>query len=148
MTDTNDPKNKPLHFLFQSDRTRPDAAGVIEDLAGVACRIWKGEAVDLSRLRLPHVDYVMLKETRGDTGRYRPVPVRYDVEVVNGVVVHVQELRHAPQGLQELENRRLRAEEALARVKKEMEIARLSRTYEVSASGSLDALRERLQRRG
>lgn len=148
LTDTNDPKNKPLHFLFQSDSTRPDAAGVIEDLAGVACRIWKGEAVDLSRLRLPHVDCVMLKETRGDTGRYRPVPVRYDVEVVNGVVVHVQELRHAPQGLPELENRRLRAEEALARVKEEMKRARLSRTYEVSASGSLDALRERLQRRG
>jgi hypothetical protein len=147
LTDTNDPQKKPLHFLFQSDSTRPDAAGVIEDLAGVACRIWKGEAVDLSRLGLPHVDYVMRKETRGDAGRYRPVPVRYDVEVVNGVVVHVQELRHAPQGLPELEERRQRAEETLALVVEEMKIARLARTYQVSVSGNLEALRKKLQSR-
>lgn len=144
-TDTNNPKNKPLHFLHHSDSTKQDVAGVIEDLAGVAGRIWKGEAVDLSRLRLPHVDYVMRRETRGDAGKYRPVPVRYDVEVVNGVVVHVQELYHAPQGLSELEKRRERAIEALARVEEEMKKASLAPTYQVSLSGTLEDIDGRRQ---
>ena len=145
-TDTNSPRSKPLHFLHHSDTTRPDAARVIKDLAGVAERIWHGESVDLTTLRLPHVDYVMLRETRGDAGKYRPVPVRYDVEVVNGVVVLVRELRHSPQGLCELEKRRERAEQALARVEEEMEKARRAPTYQVATYGTLNELLERESR--
>lgn len=142
-TDTDNPRNKPLHFLYHSDSTTLDAAGVIEDLAGVAGRIWKGESVDLTKLRLPNVGYVMQKETRGDAGKYRPVPVRYEVEVVNGIVVFVKELHHAPQGLPELHKRRERAEEALARVKKEMEEARRAPIYKITTFGTLDKFRAR-----
>ncbi len=61
--------------------------------------------------------------------------------------MHVQELRHAPQGLPELEERRQRAEETLALVVEEMKIARLARTYQVSVSGNLEVLRKKLQSR-
>jgi hypothetical protein len=145
-TDTNNPKNKPLHFLHHSDSTRPDAADVIGDLAGVAGRIWKGESVDLTNLRLPHVDRVRGMNTRGDASTIRPVQLRFEVEVVDGVVVFVQELRHAPQGLPELQKRRERAEEALARVKEEMEKARLAPTYQVANFGTLEELRARNSR--
>jgi hypothetical protein len=74
------------------------------------------------------------------------VQLRFEVEVVDGVDVFVQELRHAPQGMSELQKRRERAEEALARVKKEMEEARLAPTYEVATYGTLNELRERNSR--
>ena len=140
-TDSNQPKNKNLHFLFHSDNSRREAADVISELAGVAERVWRGEEVDLSRLRLPHVDYVMSRETRGDANKIRPVPVRYEVEMFEGRIFMVQELRHSPQGLLELEARRERTQEALDRVKAEMERARLAPTYEVSVSGTLDDIR-------
>lgn len=145
-TDVNQPKNRPLHFLYHSDNTRREAADVISELAGVAERVWRGEEVDLSRLRLPHVDYVMSRETRGDANKIRPVPVRYEVEMVDGQIVMVQELHHAPQGVCELEARRERAQEALARVEAEMKKARLAPTYQVSVSGTLEDIRQKSSR--
>jgi len=142
-TKPNEPENRPLHFLFHSDGSRRDAADVISELAGVAERMWRGEEVELSRLRLPHVDYVMRRESVEDASKFGPVPVRYEVEIVDGQIVMLRELYHVTQGQQALELRRDRAKEALARVEAEMRKARLAPTYEVSVSGTLAEIRQR-----
>jgi len=142
-TKPNQPEDKPLHFLYYSDRALRDAPDVISDLAGVAERVWRGEEVDLSRLRLRHVDLVMRRETLEDANKIRPVPVQYEVEIVDGQIFMVRELCHVPQGMQALEARRERAKEALARVEAEMKSARLAPTYEVSVSGTLEEIRQR-----
>lgn len=142
-TKPNQPEDKPLHFLYYSDNALRDAPDVISELAGVAERMWSGEQVDLSRLRLPHVDYVMKRASVEDASKFRPVPVRYEVEIVDGQIVMVRELYHVTQGQQALEARRDRAKEALARVEAEMRKARLAPTYAVSVSGTLEEIRQR-----
>jgi hypothetical protein len=132
---------KPIHLEHHTDNFPHDTKIVMQGLAGVADKIWRGEAPDLTRLELPLVDRVFLKETLEAACRIRPIPWRYEIAMCDGRILGWKEFRHEAQGIEELEAKHKEALARVAEVMQQMEKAEKALTYRASGYGNHDDLK-------
>lgn len=135
------PELKEINFVYHSDGYPSGAADIIRDLAVVASRMWSGENVDLAELTLPHIDSVELRESRAQSAAIRPVPFRYEIEVVDGRPVAVRALRHEPVISEEIVSRVESARSALEEAERAMQAAANVPTYTELLKGPLPSIK-------
>jgi hypothetical protein len=134
-------QKEPVHVVFHSDHAPQDAKNVIPELADVVVRIWADEKPDLSRLRLPHVDYVRRVGAPEDAYRFRPPEWIYDVTMLDGQIVAVRQACQDLHELEKIEQRQERARLLQARIEAAMDKARCNPTYTVTAEWGPEDLR-------
>ena len=124
-----------IHLVHHTDHFPHDTNEVMLNLADVANKIWKGEAPDLARLKLPHADRVFRRDTLAAACRYGRVPWRYEIDLCNERIVRWTELRHEPKEISKLE-------EAIAPVAEVTQEARRACTYRVTRYGYYEDLKK------
>ena len=132
---------EPIHLVHHTDNFPHDTQIVMQGLAGVADKIWRGEAPDLTRLELPFVDRVFLRKTLAAACQFGPVPWRLEIAMSNGKILGWTEFRHEPQGIEELEAKHKEALARVAEVMQQMEKAEKALTYRASGYGNHDDLK-------